>query len=140
MPEPTALPVRVVAALIEREGRILIAQRGPEDRWAGKWEFPGGKMEPGETPEQALARELDEELGIQATIGEMVESYLFAYPGRDPLELIFFRVRTFLGEPENRIFGALAWAEPHRLPEFDFLDGDVDFVRRLAAQRPHGGK
>ena len=103
----------VVGALVEQDGRILICRRA-EGQWhAGKWEFPGGKVEPGEELRSALRRELQEELGIDASIEEEVERYEFAYPDRQPILLVFFRVRHFQGQIENRIFASVEWAEIH---------------------------
>ena len=124
--------VVVVAAIIERDGAILICQRAEGQKHAGKWEFPGGKVEPGEALEAALARELEEELAIRAVIGEEVERYEYAYPGKAPILLVFFRVTEFSGEPQNLEFAEIRWEEPRRLPEYDFLEGDLDFVRRPA--------
>lgn len=124
--------MRVVAGVIERDGLILIGQRRAGDRFAFKWEFPGGKVEPDEDPKDALARELTEELGITATIGEEIVRYEHHYPGRTAILLIFFRVTEFAGEPANHVFADIKWESRQRLPEYDFLDGDVDFVRRLA--------
>ncbi len=122
----------VVAALIEHEGRYLVGQRMKKDRHGLKWEFPGGKVELGESPAQALVRELREELGIEAVIGEEVIRYQYSYGGRPPILLIFKRVRTFTGEPASLAFEQIRWVEPREMPALDFLDGDVDFVRRLA--------
>lgn len=122
----------VVAALIERGGRILICRRKPGQAHALKWEFPGGKVEPGEEPVAALRRELREELAIEAVIGREVERYEFRYPGRSPILLIFYRVMEFAGVPRNCIFEDMQWVDAARLPGFDFLEGDVEFVRRLA--------
>jgi 8-oxo-dGTP diphosphatase len=130
----TAPRTEVVAAIIEREGQILIGQRKAGERaHALRWEFPGGKIEPGETPAEALARELDEELGIAAKIGAEVTRYEFAYRNKPPILLIFLHVARFTGEPVNRVFEQIAWVERSRLPEYDFLEGDIDFVRRFAA-------
>src|ERR1035437_8104845 len=76
--------VQVVAAVLHSEGKILVGQRMPEQSHPLKWEFPGGKVEPGESPEQALARELEEELGISGAAGEVITRYHFTYPGKDP--------------------------------------------------------
>jgi 8-oxo-dGTP diphosphatase len=122
----------VVAAVIERQGLILIGQRKPGKWHALKWEFPGGKVEPGEAPVIALARELDEELGIRAEIGQGIADYEYQYPGRSAIRLMFFRVTHFSGEIENREYHDLRWEKPEGLPEYDFLEGDVDFVRSLA--------
>lgn len=128
--------LQVVAALIERGGRVLIAQRKPEQWHALQWEFPGGKVEAGESPEAAVARELEEELGIQDAAGEEIARYSFSYPGRAAIELIFLRVRTWTGEPANRVFHDLQWEFPHRLSEYDFLEGDRDFLRTYTGRMP----
>jgi len=122
----------VVAAVIERQGLILIGQRKPGKWHELKWEFPGGKVEPGEAPAAALARELEEELGLSADIGKRIADYEFQYPGRSPIRLIFFGVTHFTGDIQNREYHDLRWEKRERLPEFDFLEGDVDFVRSLA--------
>jgi mutator protein MutT len=89
----------VVAAVIERDGRILIAQRKRTRQHPLKWEFPGGKVEPAETPENAVVRELEEELGIRAQVGPEIGRYEFQYEGRWPIMLMFYRVVEFSGEP-----------------------------------------
>jgi len=122
----------VVAAVIERDGQVLIGQRPAGKRHGLKWEFPGGKVETGESPERALRRELEEELGIQAVIDGQIADYEYTYPAREPIRLIFFVVREFTGEMENRVFEQLRWETRERLPTYDFLEGDVDFVRMLA--------
>ena len=127
------LPIQVVAAVIERGGRVLIGQRKPGGRHALKWEFPGGKVEPGEDARAALVRELKEELDIDAEIADEIEAYSFRYGAGPETRLRFFRVTRFRGEPRNLDFAQIAWKEPARLPEYDFLEGDVDFVRHLAA-------
>lgn len=126
--------IKVVAAVIERDGRILVGQRRRGDSHGLKWEFPGGKVEYGEKPSSALARELEEELGIQATIGAELIRYEHRYPGRTSILLIFYRVTNFIGDPGSFAFEQIAWAEPEELPDYDFLDGDRDFVRRLAVR------
>jgi 8-oxo-dGTP diphosphatase len=124
----------VVAAVIERDGQVLIGQR-PAGKWhAFKWEFPGGKVEPGESPEAALRRELEEELSIQAVIGSRIADYEYAYPAREPIRLIFFAVGEFTGTIENCVFQEVLWETRKRLPTYDFLEGDVDFVRMLAGK------
>ncbi len=123
----------VVAAIIRRAGAILICRRSAAAKaHALKWEFPGGKVEPDETPPQALRRELQEELALDARIGNEVERYEFSYPGRSPILLIFYEVTDFDSEPRNLIFEDLRWVAPAELPGFDFLEGDVAFVDRLA--------
>ncbi len=135
---PRRPPLVVVAAIIERDGQILIGQRRDGGRHARQWEFPGGKLEPGETPRKALERELDEELGIRARIGAEITRYEYQYPGRPTIQLKFYRVREFQGELTNRVFRQIRWESPQRLPEYDFVAGDVDFVRQLALRKPPG--
>jgi 8-oxo-dGTP diphosphatase len=124
--------LQVVAAIIERGGRILVGQRQASQSHPLKWEFPGGKVEPGETPEAALARELKEELDIDDASGAEIARYPFTYPGRNPIELIFFRVTQFRGEPRNLIFRDIRWAAPEDLAALDFVEGDTAFVGSLA--------
>jgi 8-oxo-dGTP diphosphatase len=137
MDSETRVIVEVVAAVIERAGPegslVLIGQRKPRGRHGLKWEFPGGKVEPGEESPEALVRELREELGIEARIGDEIERYDFSYGAGHVTRLIFFHVTEFSGEPVNLDFAQITWVERSRLPDYDFLEGDVEFVRRLAA-------
>jgi len=123
--------IQVVAAILQREGNILVGQRTPGQSHALKWEFPGGKVEPGESPEQALTRELQEELDIAGAAGEIMTRYQFAYPGKDPIELIFFRILHFTGEPRNLIFHDLRWHPRFLLAELDFIEGDREFIHGI---------
>ncbi len=125
--------ITVAAAVIERDGRLLICRRRAGGRHGRKWEFPGGKVEAGESPERALARELDEELGIRPRSMEEIERYDYDYPGGPCVRLIFYRIRQFTGEPRNLAFEEIRWEQPQHLPAYDFLEGDRDFVRRLAS-------
>jgi 8-oxo-dGTP diphosphatase len=122
----------VVAAIMRRGGRILICRRTAVQAHALKWEFPGGKVEEGESPPQALGRELQEELDVRAGIGDEVERYEFTYAGKSPILLIFYAVSDFAGEPRNCVFEEIRWVAPCELTHFDFLEGDVEFVKRLA--------
>lgn len=125
--------IRVVAAVIHRDGKILIGQRRKTDSHGLKWEFPGGKVERGEKPQAALQRELEEELGIQARIGPEIGRHMYEYPRRATIQLIFYSVNQFGGEPQSLAFESIVWEEPARLPGYDFLEGDVEFVKSLAA-------
>lgn len=119
----------VVAAVIERDDRVLIAQRKNTGQHPLKWEFPGGKVERGETPEAATIRELEEELAIHARIGREIMRYPYQYQGRPPILLIFYRVVEFEGEPRNLDFEEVRWESPERLRDYDFLEGDAEFIR-----------
>jgi len=123
----------VTAAVIRRDGQILICRRRAEQDHPGKWEFPGGKLEPGETPAFSLRRELQEELQIKAEVGRKIVSYEFSYSGRKLIRLIFFEVTEYTGSPDYSHFQEARWAAPEDLPTFDFLEGDVEFVKQLAA-------
>ncbi|PYX69819.1 MAG: NUDIX hydrolase [Acidobacteria bacterium] len=123
----------VVAALIVRDGNILVCQRTRHQSMPLKWEFPGGKIEEGEQPRDALRRELEEELGIQASVGEEVARIRHDYRGGGTVELRFFVVEEFLGEIENRIFRDVRWAKRADLSCYDFLDADLELVKDLAA-------
>ncbi len=125
-------PLLVSAGIIYRDGRVLVGQRRRSDRHPYKWEFPGGKVEHGETPQAALVRELLEELQIEATVGSELARYEHDYPSGSRVHLLFFAVPKFAGEPTARVFEQICWTELHELPALDFLDGDLDFVRRLA--------
>jgi 8-oxo-dGTP diphosphatase len=122
----------VVAGVLQRQGKVLIGQRMAHDRHGLKWEFPGGKVELGETPKQALRRELREELGVEAVIGPEIARYEHRLAGRIPLTLLFHRVESFQGEPSPVTFEQILWEHPLSLPAYDFLDGDLDLVRRIA--------
>jgi mutator protein MutT len=124
--------LEVVAAVMMREGKILIAQRKQSGRHPLKWEFPGGKVEPGEDSRHALARELREELDVEAVIGEEMDSYEVSYPDGFRARLRFYRVTRFEGEPRNLDFEQIAWERPERLLEYDFLEGDASFVSKVA--------
>ena len=124
-------PLLVVAAVIKRGSRFLIAQRRTTGSFPLKWEFPGGKLEAGESPKQALRRELREELGVEADIGSEIGRYECNYPKHRKVTLLIIDIPAYTGEPENLAFEQFLWAERVQLQEFDFLDGDLDFVKRL---------
>ncbi|MFQ5457396.1 MAG: (deoxy)nucleoside triphosphate pyrophosphohydrolase [Myxococcota bacterium] len=134
MPEPPpAPPIIVSAGIIEREdGALLIARRPPGAWMAGYWEFPGGKLEPGETPEECLAREIREELAVDADVGPIFLVKVHAYPAFSVL-LLFYRCTLLRGEPPGPAGGGLefAWAHPETLPDYDFLPADDEVIRRL---------
>jgi 8-oxo-dGTP diphosphatase len=123
---------RVVAALIMKNGKILACQRTRHQVMPLKWEFPGGKIEEGEQPRDALRRELEEELGITAAIGEELVRVVHEYPGGGSVELRFYDVRSYEGEIENRIFREIRWVEREQLSQLDFLEADVTVLKDLA--------
>ena len=123
----------VAVALILRDTQVLVCQRTKHQTMPLKWEFPGGKIEHGEQPRDALRRELEEELGIAARIGNEVARLKHVYKNGGAVELRFFLVREYQGEVENRIFADVRWVERTELPGYDFLEADQELVRQIAA-------
>ncbi len=122
--------IRVTAAILEEGGKVFIARRREGKNLAGKWEFPGGKIEQGETPEECLARELSEELELRVTVG----SFLCRAPftrGSLRLELLAFRVTRLGGDPVLKEHDAFAWVAPPELLSYDLADSDRRVVERL---------
>jgi 8-oxo-dGTP diphosphatase len=124
---------RVVAALILEGEKVLVCQRTRHQTMPLKWEFPGGKIEEGEQPRDALRRELEEELGIEATIGDEVARIRHEYPGGGAVELRFYVVRTYRGTLQNKIFKDIQWSTLESLPSYDFLEADLTLVNDLAS-------
>ena len=121
--------VEVVAAVIERGGRILIARRRAGSHLGGLWEFPGGKRQAGETPEAALVREIREELDAAVTVGELVEDVEWTYPEK-VVRLRFFRC-ALEDEPRAAEGQEIAWVAPADLGRYDFPPADGGLVARL---------
>lgn len=119
----------VVAAVVRRGGRVMVCQRRPEAHNGLKWEFPGGKIEPGESPEAALARELLEELALRADVGRVIDAVRYRYPDREVL-VLFYDCRVEAGEPRAVDCNAVAWVAPDDLRRYDFAGADRAFVER----------
>jgi 8-oxo-dGTP diphosphatase len=123
----------VVAALIEADGKLLVCQRRRTDSFGLMWEFPGGKLEPGETPAQALARELQEELGVAAQIGPEIFRTRHQYSELgDAIDLIFLSATVTPADIRNQAFEAMEWRRPQTLHELNFLPADREFVAMLS--------
>jgi 8-oxo-dGTP diphosphatase len=126
--------LNVVAALIQSGGKLLACQRPHGSRFELQWEFPGGKREAGETLEAALARELQEELGVDATIGPEVHRLRHQYANTGvPFELVFFAAEAAPDKIQNLEFERIEWRELRSLPELNFLEADRDLVNKLAS-------
>lgn len=127
---------KVTAAVIEKDGKILIAKRRIGDRHGGRWEFPGGKIDSGETPEECLKRELKEELGIEAEIGELICKSSFKYMFV-PLELLVYSARHISGEFQALDHDELKWVTPSELDKYAFAKADAKVVKTLMKDRYH---
>jgi len=122
--------VRVVAAVVLRDGLIMAARRGSGVRMAGKWEFPGGKVEPGEDDQTALARELMEELAIVVSVGECMGENVHTEE-RGPFCLVAYRVEILSGEPVLTDHDEVRWLRPQELSTLDWAPADLPFVDAL---------
>ena len=123
-------PLIVVAAVTLRDGKVMICQRKPEVHNGLKWEFPGGKIEAGESPEAALARELREELAIDVRVGRVCDAVYYRYPDRDVL-VLFYLCEIVSGEPRMVDCNDIRWVTFEALKGYDFAGADAVFVDRL---------
>ena len=124
--------IEVVAAVIEHEGKILITRRPAGSHLAGLWEFPGGKPGPGETLEEALRREIEEELGAGASVGERLDTIEWQYPDKR-VRLLFFRCRLE-GDPRPLEGQEMAWVDPPDLARYEFPAADAALIKRLRGE------
>jgi len=125
-------PVIVVAAVILDGGRVLLTQRPGGTHLAGAWEFPGGKLEAGESPEEALVREIREEIGCAIAVDDILDVTFWRYPAKDVL-LLFYRARIVAGAVEDLGVAAHAWVAPDGLDAYEFPPADVRVVEKLRA-------
>ena len=134
MSEPAAprLVLVVACALVDADGRVLVAQRAPGKAMAGLWEFPGGKLGPGETPERALIRELDEELGID-TEASCLAPLTFASHAYADFHLLMplYVCRVWQGTPTPRVAQALRWVRPTKLRDLPMPAADAPLIAPL---------
>src|SRR4029079_10753137 len=124
----------VVAALVREQGRILMSRRRPDQAMPNLWEFPGGKVEPGEHPEAALVRELREELGCGIAVDAIHEVVFHAYPDFD-LYMLVYASRIVEGRPRASEVAEIAWVDRASLPALDLLPADYPLAGKLAAGR-----
>jgi len=125
--------IRVTAALIEKDGKILIAQRNGEGNQALKWEFPGGKIDPGETPEQCLSRELKEELNLDIRVGELLDTINFDYPTWT-IQLLVYRAEIVGGEMRLNVHNDVRWVARSEISSYDFCPADVELVKKISSE------
>ena len=123
----------VVAALIWQDGRVLLSRRRVDQAMPNLWEFPGGKVEAGEPPEDALAREVREELGCQVAVGRIDDVVFHAYPTFD-LYMLVYACRLVSGVPQAVAVAEIDWVNPADLPGMELLPADFPLARRLASE------
>jgi len=125
--------IKVTGAIIQNDKNFLIGRRGKDEKSAGMWEFPGGKLEEGESPKECIKRELKEELNIDAEIGELFSSYTYNY-NHVSYELFFFKVNSFFGEPVKSVHDKLKWEKLKNFYKYDFLPGDGPLIDKLISE------
>jgi 8-oxo-dGTP diphosphatase len=128
------IPVKVVAAVIQKDGRVLIAKRRQGDMLAGKWEFPGGKIDPGESAEEALKRELQEELDIEVEVLDFICSSRYDYEHLS-VELLAYRVLHISGDITPHVHDEVKWVLPDGLCAYEFPPANDKIVRHLSSCR-----
>ncbi|UYP07403.1 8-oxo-dGTP diphosphatase MutT [Priestia megaterium] len=121
---------KVVAAIIKEKDQLLIAQRHSKDPLAGKWEFPGGKLETGETPEECLVREIREELQVEVEIGSFYDENVYGFKGQ-AIHLLFYWAEIMNGEVTPVVHDDVKWITIKELARFDFAPADIPIVKRL---------
>jgi 8-oxo-dGTP diphosphatase len=125
--------LEVAAAVIfDPRGRVLVCRRAPGGDLAGSWEFPGGKLEPGETAAGALARECLEELGVVAEVGELLGVTVHRYPGRT-VRLSFLAARLLAGPPRALVHAEIRWVAPGELSDLELCPADRAMAARIAS-------
>jgi 8-oxo-dGTP diphosphatase len=126
---------QVVAGILTRGDQVLICQRGAHDPQAFRWEFPGGKIEAGESAREALVRELREELTIEAVVGELFDTVLHSYRQDAAVNLQFFLIQSYTGTESNQVFAQFRWVRRAELENFDFLEADRVVIQKLLRSR-----
>ncbi len=131
MDSKTDTAIKVVAGLIYQGGKLLVCQRRADGAFPLKWEFPGGKVEKGESDIDALRRELREELAVEARGAAFVCQYDHSYPDGPTVSLRFYHVSELAGEMKNLIFKQIVWCKIADLAQLDFLQGDRPIIQKL---------
>ena len=127
---PYILMKQVTAAILIEDGKILIAKRKANDRQANKWEFPGGTVEQNETPQTCLEREMQEEFGIEVSVGKFLGESTYHYD-HGPVKLLAYRTHLVSGRPALKYHSAFRWVSTEQLSNYDFAPADIPFVKKL---------
>ncbi len=123
--------VTVAVGIIQQGGTVLLCLRPDGKPYARQWEFPGGKLEAGETPEECLRRELEEELGIHAQIGDLFHRQSHLYPDSGRFDVYYYIISSYAGTLTNHVFEELRWVPVAHLDSYDNLEGNRDVIRKL---------
>jgi 8-oxo-dGTP diphosphatase len=123
--------ISVVVGIVIQKQTILLCQRRRGGRYGLKWEFPGGKTEPGESPEQCLTREFGEELSIVPVIGPLFHRRQHRYDDGGLFDVLYYKIPSFSGTPVNRAFESFEWVNPHDLLRYDLLEGNLEVAVML---------
>lgn len=123
--------VKVAVGIVRVGSQVLVCQRKKQARYGLQWEFPGGKLENGESPEQCLLRELQEELSIEATVGDEIHHQSWTYPDAGSFEVSYFLVPSFSGFIKNSVFEHIRWVPISELGTIDMLEGNKEVVALL---------
>ena len=123
----------VTAAIIVHDNRVLIARRGPGQKLAGKWEFPGGKIEAGETPEACLVREIKEELGVDIEIDGFFGASLYRYETGE-IRLLGYKAKWVAGDIRVTVHSEIRWIGQDELGDYDYAPADMPFVEKLGGE------
>ncbi len=127
---------RVAVGILRKDGKILACQRKKGSRYELKWEFPGGKLEPGETPLQCLQRELNEELSITVDTVQGIDFQSAYYEDGGMFDVAYCHISKFSGDPKNNVFEAIRWVPPEELKKLDILEGNREFIEKLTSHGP----
>lgn len=119
-----------MAAIINCKGKVLICRRGAGGNCAFLWEFPGGKLEPGESKEECLIRECEEELGIRIVVGNIFAETTYQYPNQE-IAFTFFYAEIAEGELTPKVHQQVRWVAPNELPQYDFCPADIEIAKLL---------
>ena len=131
--------IKVTGAIIQNDNNFLIGRRGKDEKSAGMWEFPGGKLEEGESLKECMRRELKEELNIDAEIGELFYSYTYNYP-HVSYKLFFFKVNSFFGKPVKYVHDKLKWEKLKNFYKYEFLPGNGPLIDKLFSETKKDNK
>jgi 8-oxo-dGTP diphosphatase len=127
--------IKVAVGIIIDDGKVLLCQRKKSAPYGLKWEFPGGKVEDGEPVEECLRRELAEELGISAVIGQLYHRQHYLYPDSGTFDVFYYHVESFSGAIQNHVFESFEWVPVQSLTSYDILEGSRDVVNKLMQKR-----